>query len=325
MTPERRFFWLCAVYIVVAGILTPLEVVYWRESLGLLAQWHQSMLAGSAFTPNQFRVLSFLLPEAIHRMLGFSLVFSYLAQRFLVLALLLCLLHRYLRQWLDDAQAMAGTLLFAAIQPVTGMDMIQPAEPLNVLLFILGFWAIHRGRLLPLAAVLVLGTLNKESIAFLVPCYLLFNWGRKPRQTLLMETAMLTALFAVVWSVVRLYYNQLYGVPLGIYEPQFDYNMQILLIPAFVEAWNVLRHGNLWVARPYLALWLYGVLWVLPFLRFREKPLFFRRLMPIIPVFLLAHLFVGRFDETRLFLPLFPLLIPMGFLTLFRSGEVGEN
>ncbi|RJO66556.1 MAG: hypothetical protein C4523_12015 [Myxococcales bacterium] len=325
LSPRTRYAALCLLYVAVAGILAPLEAVYWRASLDFLPQWHASMLDGTAHTVNQFRVLSFLLPEFIHRTLGFSLLFAYLAQRFLYLALILCLLHRYLGRWFDEGLAMAGTLYFAAILPITSMDMIQPSEPLNVLVFLLGFWAIREGRVAALAAFVVLGALNKDTTAFLVPCYLLVHWGSRPWRKLLAETGLLAALFFAVYSAVRLYYHAVFKTPPGLYEFQIDYNLQAILLPAFTDLVTHLRQGAFFVARPYLSLLLYGAMWILPFLRFREKPAFFRRLALITPLFLLGHFFVGRLDESRLFLPLFPLLVPMGLMTLFGTdGEGGK-
>jgi hypothetical protein len=68
----------------------------------------------------------------------------------------------------------------------------------------------------------------------------------------------------------------------------------------------------------------FNVLLVLPFVYWREKPAELKRAMTIFcSIFFLAHFLVTRQEETRMFLVLLIVLLPMSIDTLRRLGKEG--
>ncbi len=65
---------------------------------------------------------------------------------------------------------------------------------------------------------------------------------------------------------------------------------------------------------------MFNIFWVLGPWGLREKPAFIRRSVMALPLFLFVYLFGGgSLAEPREMIPLYPVLVPAGLLTLFRD------
>jgi len=163
----------------------------------------------------------------------------------------------------------------------------------NLLVFVVGYRLIRDrgdGWLVPLVAA---GMLNRETTVMLVVVYFFVRLGQLPWRILLARAAGLGALCMVIYVGLRLAYGyeswyRWYELLENPFDPQ-TYLYPVLFLNAFS---------------------------VLAFLGWREKPRFLRRAMLMVPFFFAIHFVVGYVREVRLFLPLLPLFLPLGLLSL---------
>ena len=103
------------------------------------ANWHDVHMNGLAPNPLQFRVLSFLLPEAAMRVFDAKAETTYLTMRFVFLVLAGLLMVRLLRAYVPTGQALTITILFFLLYNLSALPHIQPAEEINIAIFAAAF------------------------------------------------------------------------------------------------------------------------------------------------------------------------------------------
>ncbi len=179
-----------------------------------LPRWHADMVLGEAPAPNQYRPLTPWLAEGLARGLAqwvshppFALFYAYLLLRGLVTGIALLCFDRYLRVWFSGAAAAAGALCVAAILPFTYQRVVQESDPINLLVFVLAFWAIARKRDMALIPLVAVGTLNRETTAMIPAVYLLARWGQSPARETAWKTAAIGAAWVVGYGALRLGYG----------------------------------------------------------------------------------------------------------------------
>jgi len=192
-----------------------------------------------------------------------------------------------------------------------------PSDMFNLLIFILGFMVIRDNKDNWLYPLLILGTLNHQTVVFLILVYFFYNVGQMNFRKLFLRTVSYITIFGII--IFGLYWK--YG-PL----PSFMDN-KIHLIGYPMYQFNLKMYSNLFkfLSLTNSALFiflLFGFFWILAFLNITKKPTFLVKSAWIIPFYLIIHFFLGNFAETRIFLPLFLLLIPLGLFSLFKiEGE----
>lgn len=262
---------------------------------------HVQAIRGTVRPPLRYRPLSFWMTEVLCRASGvpYLLVDFYLRMLFLFFCALA--LDGYLRRWLDPVATVLGVVVLFALMPaVYWRGYHKLYDFTNLLVFIAGYWLIRERRDGWLAALLAVGMLNRETPVMLVVVYFLVRWGQMPRRRLLLRTAALGLLSMGIYVGLRLAYG---------YERWYHWD----------ELWE-----NPVDPRTYIHLLLFfGPFWVLAFLDWKRKPRFLRRAMLMAPVFFAIHFVVGYVREVRLFLPLLPLFIPLGLLSLVTSRADG--
>jgi hypothetical protein len=61
-------------------------------------------------------------------------------------------------------------------------------------------------------------------------------------------------------------------------------------------------------------------------LKWREQPVFFKRLLLAVPVMVVVYLIVGGFlDEPRELVNLYPVLVPAGLVALFPESLIADR
>ncbi len=218
--------------------------------------------------------------------------------RALATGLALFFFDRYLRVWFRPGAAAAGALALAAVLPFTYLRVVQESDPINLLVFVLAFWAMAEDRdstLLPLVAI---GTLNREATALIPAVYLLARWGQRPARQVLGRAVAL----ALAWGVVYLGLIALYG--------RRDYYCDVLMWELNVASWGPTVSVVL----------LFGVLWILAVSGARRAPVLLRRALWLLPPYLVLHYVVAMVNEVRLFLPYAPVIIPLSWWWLFPEG-----
>jgi hypothetical protein len=258
------------------------------------------MLSGTAPAPNQYRPLTPYLAEAIRTVLPDQSIYTaYLVLRGAVTGIALFAFDRYLRTWFTGAAAAAGAFCLAAIIPFTFFRVVQESDPINLLVFVLAFWALALGRDLLLIPLVLLGTLNREAVAMIPALYLVIRWGREPFSRLAWRTLALGASWAAVYGGLLLHYGRR------------AYYCDVVILSQ-----------NLASLSPTLFLFLaFGGVWVLAYMARRDAPEMLRRALWLVPPFLVLHYVIAMVNEVRLFLPLAPILVPLAWWVLFPNDR----
>lgn len=159
-----------------------------------------------------------------------------------------------------------------------------------------GTWAILARRFLPFVATLTLGTLNKETIVFLLPAYLFAVWPHLPSRTWLAQALILAAVFVVAYEAPRMVYTHqdLPTVTFSAYDQG----------PRWITNLGHLRFHiqGLPLENIYWAFTLH----LLPLLGWRGLPRGLRAIYGCSPILLVPIFFVGNLYELRLYNELIP-------------------
>jgi hypothetical protein len=274
-------------------------------NLQALPQWHLEMILGQAPAPNQYRPLTPWLAQLLVFVLpGRNLFVAYLLVRSLVTGATLLLFDRYMRVWFSPAAAAAGALCIAAILPFTYLHVVQESDPINLLVFVVAFWALARGRDALLFPLVLVGTLNRETTAMVPALYLVARWGRRPMGQVVWRTAALVGAWALIYlSMVWVFYGRR------------EYYCEVMMWRTNVESWTPTIQ----------VLLVFGVMWVLAFAAAKRGPLLLLRALWLLPPFVILHYLVAMVREVRLFLPLAPLVIPLAWCVLLPEARQDEG
>jgi hypothetical protein len=223
----------------------------------------------------------------------------------------LILMHLFLLNWFNDELAFCGTLFMAATLPLTfGQWFELPTDFPEIIAFTLGIWAIYRSKYVLLCIITVIATFNRESAAVL-PFFLFFVLFDTKEWKWLIPVAVvgfswLLPLLTLRWWVGAM---EAHGYGQGL-----AHNTQGLL--ELMSNPHPYNNYLFWI-------YLFGAFWVLPYLRWKDQPAFFKRLLIAIPVMLVVYLAVGGYlDEPRELVNLYPVLVPASLFALFQSGKI---
>lgn len=137
-----------ALYVAVAVTATLLhanfvDTAHWAP---IRAGWSNAILAGQGPSPDQYRPLTHWAAAILHRA-GLGWDPAYQAIRGAATAAAAVLFHGFLAAWFPPAVCMVGTLWLLAFVPFTYLHYyFQPADPLNLVAFLLGYQMIRAGR-----------------------------------------------------------------------------------------------------------------------------------------------------------------------------------
>ncbi len=276
---------------------------------GTLVRSHGLFIQFIGTNNEQSRILQFMIPEALHRILGISIEHGYMLQRLGFVFLTFCCFHFYLRAWFGLSGAFSGVIFLSAIMPLTYMNHLQESSPLLMLTFLLSLWAIRERKTFLLILAFIVGAFNNETILILPLAYFLYNYEStdlKAFRKLIWRTFLISLpLIIIIGSIRYLTRNNpplapLWQLPNNIFAFQAGFKSGLLSASNFI-------------------FYIFNLVWIYAFLEINNKPLFMRRLSVLIPVFLFIHLLIARLEETRLMLPLSFLVIPMGLWFIFYS------
>ena len=279
------------------------NALVWARAANLmeLPNWHSDMVGGTAPAPNQYRPLTPWLAEGLWQGIpAIGIETAYVILRGLVTGLVLLCFDRYLRVWFARGAAAAGALCLGAVLPFTYLRVVQESDPINLLVFVLAYWALARNRDLLLLPLVVIGTLNRETTAMIPALYLLARSGTRPP----LEVAWRTAALAAGWAAV-------YGGMLLGYGVR-SYYCEPLTLGLNLSSWAPTMHVFL----------LFGAMWVLAAIAARRGPILLRRAMWLLPPYVILHYVVALVWEVRLFLPLAPVIIPLAWHVLFPEARL---
>jgi hypothetical protein len=216
----------------------------------------------------------------------------------------------WLLQRLEQPWALTGALLLAATIPWgflrLGSHLSYPYDFPALFFSVAGLEAITAGRWRVLALLVGFGTLNKETIVWLIPAYAGWVWIQKRNMSpVIARVAGLTAIFALCYALPRI--PSVAGAWQGIRNSfsLMHHDSSGLQIPRYVTNLRELRFsqwGGFWQ----------NVYW--PLAVFLPSIIFWRRLPPWLqamhaglPFFLLPVFLCGNVWELRLYYEILPL------------------
>lgn len=220
-------------------------------------------------------------------------------------------LLRYLGNFFEKTAALLGVFLFDSLLGyflsfIKGPSIIETIDILNFLIVTLGLIALYRNNYLYLSALLFIGLLNRETPLILLPIAFIHEriqykkFHSSSRVLLISLIAFLSPrIFLTSWADAT-WFN----------TGELHANLSFL----FGEYSREAVMGNIRLAvllGPFLLLGLY---------KFSEQPRFLRVASIAIPLLIVVHYFTGRIVETRLWIPLFPLLMPLTVNNLLKMS-----
>jgi hypothetical protein len=268
-------------------------------------QIHQKVISGTAPKPVQYRILTYYIVEGAHRITGMSIWRLDLILRFIFTSLALVFMFKFLRRWFDFAVSAMAPLIILAVLPVTYVDYIhQPHDIPNLFFTILALGFIRDKKEAWMILLIPIAMLNRESFIFVLWAWFFYNYDRLPLKLFLGEFTLLALIALVIYLALPHYYG-----------PRTNY-VDIIQLKNNLNPEMALK----WLRRIIAFV---GPLVVASFVRFKSKPLFLRRSLGYVAVFMITNFIVGMYQETRLFLPILPVLIPLGLAAIFPVSESG--
>jgi hypothetical protein len=190
------------------------------------------------------------------------------------------------------------------------MALYYPSDIPGILFFTLGFYSVLTRRMGLLYLVLVLGTLNRETIIYVSLFYLLVGCRKGETRNVIYHVILQVCLWlflkGILYSLYRYNINPAYTETFGFYKLSIKWNFLSL------------GHHHLYTFLPSI----FGFLWIpLLFLARHLRPLTFRRGLYLIPIFFLTIIIPGEIYELRIYAEMLPLVVwgvvfgTVGFLT----------
>jgi hypothetical protein len=227
----------------------------------------------------------------------------------------------YLRHWLDEVASLLGLSYLAAIYSLTQTTPDPAQMMLGLILYCVGIVLIDSNRIALVMLVTFVGVFNREEIGALLILYAV-RWVRlMPLAPFLRNCAgILLAWALALWGVRRVL-----GVPVG-YVSAWTVGNLSTNVDGFLDALVNLTPFHHFRIVFYLALPAFAI----PLLRGWEGvPTMFRRGAWFVPAYLILLFFVSILNETKQFMPLMAVVVPMGLTALFgtrsQRGPVLEN
>ncbi len=266
-----------------------------------VTEYIPGVLAGTYGAPAIYRVLAPYLIDAFNRLSRLDPLTGFLLLRVVFIYAALVITHAYLRVWYSAAASTGGTLALVAMLPLTFTNSYaHPDSFPELVLFTLGCLLIARQRDLLFFVVLVLATLNRETAVFLVLVWacdrLPGRWGRA-------DIARAVA-FGLTWLAIYAGVRWLRGFQHYQYW-MLDANVRLLKpLPEGYPPYKRLV-GCFWVVLLAPSAWL-----AVRGARMSGTPAFMLRTLPVAALFFVVCFTISTVSETRIFLPMFPLLLP---------------
>ena len=285
--------------------------VSWYD--GTLRQIHNALLAFQHTNNEQSRLFQFYIPEFFRQVFHISIPQAYIVQRWLFVFLAFLLFHFYLKKWFNTQGAFEGVALMAALMPLAYFDHTQESAPLLLVTFLLALWKIREHRTPWYILILLIGGINNETMLIMPAAYFFYNFERFELRHLLrlslktMGTALpafLVVGFIRIVNIDRPHAGGAWHLP--------D-NIEMMLRQITASPLDYWRMDYLFI------FFIFNVLWIYAFLKFKNKPLFLRRVSLIVPIFIGIHMLTGIIAEVRQMIPLSFIIIPMALFYLFPS------
>jgi len=296
-----------------------------KPNLDTRLKLHTKIIDGTAESPYRYRILVPFVMEHLAKTLpqfipaNKRFLLSYLVYDITVVFFMLGLLFVYLRLWFPAEQSLIG-VLFVSSTMIAAMKnhYYQPWSFLDASFFTLGLLAIFKKKYVGFAFLVVLATLNRATAIFLPLTYLLISINtdvsRKYRNTsslLSRQDLFRFLVYFALWLTVFIGLRWILG-----------------------QAGSVHTIRELWALNTTPARLLYalinnsiflGLFWLFAVRGFGCAPIYVRKTVRIVPLYILVIAVYGVWHEVRLLMTLYPILVPLGLSFIYRKKEVGQT
>ncbi len=292
------YAWYGALAALVAYVLLTWQFSIDQPYHGAMFYTYGQILAGQEPAPFRYRYVAYLLPELIRLGTGLSLQTAEALNRVFWLWASALALHAYLSVWFKRTGVVVAVLaLFGMASLIVLQTSFEPSDLPTFFCLLLALIALQRRQYVWLWLILPIGLLFRETIAFFFAVwavYFVFEPDKRRQVPFLIGALILTA---AVFIGLRLYFGfQTYA--------------------AYTLPQNLA--DDRWPVRVVL---LYSIFLILPWITFKTAPRFLKYTAVLVPVVFGLNLFFALAKDSRLWLPLVPVLIPLGLLGLL-PGEV---
>jgi len=278
----------CATFAYIATGIHLVMVDRPAEEKGVISGWHNLVLAGDAPSPNQYRPGAYLLAEWMKNAFFGDIYSAYFYERLFFTFTTGLFSFLFFRRFLPFGWSLAALCWFYAILPQTYIGYgHQPADPINATFYGLAYLAVASGAPLWVIPITGIGTFFRETSILLPLFSLIITFDKRPLWHSLVRFAVGILAGLVVYGLMRYYYG-----PAEHPDPWIMVGgnlKELFWLRFFLPA--TLVPGA-------LAIWCWKGLG--PYLR---------RSLIFVLIFLIIHFIFARFGETRLLLPILPLLI----------------
>lgn len=241
---------------------------------------------------------------------GMSAMTIDLILKFSVLLLCQFVFYKFLSLFFGGKESVAGVLWWDllvgySLAYVQGPSVLESIDLVNALVFMLACLAIYHNQILSLTLLLAVGTLNRESTLLLLSPILIDDFRRRRS---LVRTLVSASAVAIPYLGIRL--------PAGSFQDWWTWEE----IPRNIPFLSAELTGKALVATVHVLL-LIGPLLFLALHRFREQPTFLKIVASSAPLIIMTNYLFGAVIESRVWLPLYVVLIPLALGTLARIFE----
>lgn len=297
---DRRAFIL---YVCVALALAFVDHRVRREKYRdhVVAEYNPSVIAGTSGAPAKYRVLMPYALDYVTKASGQDAYLVFLASEFMFILASLFATHIYLRHWYDPPAAASGTVALAALIPLTFTNTwAHPDTFPDLFLFTAGCYAVALRRDFLLAAVLLIGMFNRETMGFVALLWALHRRGEWRRRHTVLRGVLLFGVCGAVYVGLR-WARGFEPYDMWMVGRNLD-SMQVL--PVGFDPYTRIA-GFFWIALLGVPAWFAFVAARRP-----GAPAFFRSAAAIAALFVLVAWLFAAVIETRVFVPVLPLLLP---------------
>ena len=266
--------------------------------------------------PYVYRILIPYLLWGINRLTTIDLISIDLITKIVLILLAQFTLFRYLFLFFKKLPSLLGVFIFNALLGfllsfIKGPSVIETIDLLNIVVITVGLIAIFKKEWLLLGVVLLVGLLNRETPLILLPVLFLYeSRGDKKIGPMLVVSLIALAAFLLPRLMIPVSGEATWLAPIEL--------LANLPIPGNENPREAL------IANVRLAI-LIGPLLIIGLLRFSEQPAFLKLAAYMLPVLIAIHFTTGRIIETRLWLPIFPFLIPLSIHNLSRLAKLRDT
>lgn len=286
-----------------------------RPNLNARIILHQQIIEGKALSPYQYRVL---VPFAIQYMLAIfanssweslsTFLITYAIYELGAIFLLFLSLFYWLKIWFSQEISLLATLFVASTISIALQDhYYQPWSLLEPTFLSISLIAIHYKRYSLLFPLTLLATLNRETGIF-IPLALLVQIVDWPPRRIQRTKFLLTVGLLLTWAGTFISLRFLRGnVP-----------HEVSLAALLAQNTRLLEIGK----AAFNWLTFLGGFWYFILFGLKNTPSFMKRLIWLVPLYIVPVLIWGVWREVRLLMPLYPLLIPIGLAQISRPNNI---